>query len=88
MNMCRMKELIPILVQYIQSRQKPGGRVILVAHNGKIFDVPFLKEEFRRHSCELPSNWVFLDTVPLARKLLKSGQSSLFLELSGFVIFG
>lgn len=69
----RMKELIPILVQYIQSRQKPGGQVILVAHNAKIFDAPFLKEEFRRHSCELPSNWLFLDTVPLARKLLKSG---------------
>nr|GEX31385.1 exonuclease DPD1, chloroplastic/mitochondrial [Tanacetum cinerariifolium] len=69
----RMEELIPILVQYIQSRQKLGGQVILVAHNGKTFDVPFLKEEFRRHSCELPSNWLYLDTVPLARKVLNSG---------------
>ncbi|PWA55956.1 exonuclease DPD1, chloroplastic/mitochondrial [Artemisia annua] len=68
----RIKELIPILVQYIQSRHKTGGQVILVAHNAKIFDVPFLKEEFRRHSRELPSNWCFLDTVPLARKLLNS----------------
>lgn len=37
----RMEELIPILLQYIRSRQKPGGYVLLVAHNARTFDVPF-----------------------------------------------
>lgn len=68
----RMEELIPILLQYIQSRQHPGGYVVLVAHNGRCFDVPFLINEFNRCSYEIPSNWLFLDTLPLAREVRKS----------------
>ncbi|XP_062005183.1 exonuclease DPD1, chloroplastic/mitochondrial [Rosa rugosa] len=68
----RMKELIPILLSYIKSRQKPGGYVMLVAHNGRSFDVPFLRSEFCRCGVEFPSNWLFADSLIMARKAMKS----------------
>lgn len=70
---CRMEDLIPILLQYVRSREKPGGDVIFVAHNARCFDVPFIINELRRYSVEIPPNWLFLDTLPLARELMKSG---------------
>ena len=66
-----MEELIPILLQYVKSRQKPGGYVMFVAHNARNFDVPFLVNEFSRCHFEMPPNWLFVDTLPLARELLK-----------------
>lgn len=77
---CRMEDLIPILLQYVRSREKPGGDVIFVAHNARCFDVPFIINELRRYSVEIPPNWLFLDTLPLARELIKSG--GLFLSAS------
>ncbi|KAL6146521.1 hypothetical protein ACLB2K_057199 [Fragaria x ananassa] len=71
----RMKELIPILLSYIKSRQKPGGYVMLVAHNGRSFDVPFLRSEFSRCGVEFPSNWLFADSLIMARKAMKSAGS-------------
>ncbi|XP_021742634.1 exonuclease DPD1, chloroplastic/mitochondrial-like [Chenopodium quinoa] len=68
----RMEELIPILLKYVQSRQKPGGYVVLVAHNARNFDVPFLVAEFRRCGFEIPSNWYFVDTLPLSKEAMKS----------------
>ncbi|XP_057549890.1 exonuclease DPD1, chloroplastic/mitochondrial [Amaranthus tricolor] len=68
----RMVELIPILLEFVRSRQKPGGYVVLVAHNGRGFDVPFLVHEFRRNDFEIPSNWYFLDTIPLSAQVMKS----------------
>lgn len=71
----RMGDLIPILLRYVGSRQKPGGYVVLVAHNARVFDVPFLIKEFSRCSFDIPSNWLFVDTLPLAREVMKSGGS-------------
>ncbi|KAJ7973298.1 Exonuclease DPD1, chloroplastic/mitochondrial [Quillaja saponaria] len=68
----RMGELIPILLQYVKSRQQPEGIVLLVAHNARTFDVPFLYHEFSRYSTEFPPNWLFVDTLPLAREVKKS----------------
>lgn len=68
----RMKDLIPILLQYVRSHQKPGGHVLWVAHNARCFDVPFLLKEFSRCSIDVPSNWLYLDSLPLAREVLKS----------------
>lgn len=70
---CRMEDLIPILLQYVRSREKPGGDVLFVAHNARCFDVPFIICELRRYSIKIPPNWLFLDTLPLARELMKSG---------------
>lgn len=67
-----MKDLLPILLRYVNSREKPGGYVLWVAHNARTFDVPFLLNEFGRCSIDLPQNWLFLDTLPLARELMKS----------------
>lgn len=68
-----MEDLIPILLQYVKSRQKPGGYIMFVAHNARSFDVPFLINEFGRCSYEVPQNWLFMDTLTLARELVKSG---------------
>lgn len=68
----RMEELIPILLWYVKSRQKSGGYILLVAHNARSFDVPFLVNEFTRCSVDVPANWMFVDTLVLAREVLKS----------------
>ncbi|KAJ8447803.1 hypothetical protein Cgig2_015166 [Carnegiea gigantea] len=68
----RMQGMIPKLLQFVKSREKAGGYVVLVAHNARRFDVPFLENEFKRCSTPIPSNWLFLDTLPLARQAMKS----------------
>ncbi|XP_059440633.1 exonuclease DPD1, chloroplastic/mitochondrial isoform X3 [Corylus avellana] len=68
----RMEDLIPLLLQYVRSREKPDGYVLWVAHNARTFDVPFLIKEFSRCSTEVPPNWLFVDTRPLAREVMKS----------------
>lgn len=68
-----MKDLIPILLQFVKSRQKPEGYVILIAHNARCFDVPFLIKEFSRCSVEIPENWLFMDTLKLVREMKKAG---------------
>lgn len=73
----RFEELIPILLKYIKSRQRDGKQVILVAHNGRRFDVPFLISEFQRCSVEIPQDWLFLDTLYIARQLVNPDGSKL-----------
>ncbi|CAL4930597.1 unnamed protein product [Urochloa decumbens] len=73
----RFGELIPILLQYVWSRQMDGKPILWVAHNGRSFDVPFLFFEFRRCKVELPGDWLFVDTLPIARQLVDSKGSKL-----------
>lgn len=70
----RMRDLIPILIKFVNSRKKPGGLVVIISHNGLVFDVPFLQNEFRRCSYEVPSDWLFLDTIPLCREAMRFGK--------------
>lgn len=72
----RWKDLAPILVLYVKSRQKAGGPVIWVAHNCRRFDARFLVKEFNRCSLKIPSDWVFVDTLPLARQVMKLNGST------------
>ncbi|KAJ4848238.1 hypothetical protein Tsubulata_042283 [Turnera subulata] len=66
----RMEDLIPILVEYIESRKTTrGSTVLMVAHNGRRFDVPFLIQEFSRCKMEIPPHWQFLDTIGYAPRL-------------------
>ncbi|CAL9196704.1 exonuclease DPD1, chloroplastic/mitochondrial [Musa acuminata AAA Group] len=65
------RELLPVLLQYVRSRQVAGRPVLWVAHNGRKFDVPFIIKEFERCLVEIPSDWMFVDTLPLARQLMK-----------------
>lgn len=45
---------------------------MLVAHNARTFDVPFIRSEFLRCSVDIPSTWLFRDTMPLGREAMKS----------------
>ena len=51
-------------------RRSGGASVLLVAHNARQFDAGFLQAEYRRLGRELPDDWRFVDTLPLARKTL------------------
>lgn len=73
----RFGDLIPILQQYVWSRQMTGKPVLWVAHNGRSFDVPFLIFEFQRCKVEIPGDWLFVDTLPIARQLVDSNGSKL-----------
>ncbi|KAM0954458.1 putative exodeoxyribonuclease III [Dioscorea sansibarensis] len=73
----RFDELIPIILQYVRSRQIDGKPVVFIAHNGRRFDIPFIISEFQRCSTEIPNDWLFLDTLPLASKLVKPDGSKL-----------
>lgn len=42
-------------------------KVALIAHNNIAFDLPFLKAEFDRNGLNLPSEWVFLDSLYWAK---------------------
>jgi DNA polymerase III epsilon subunit-like protein len=75
-----MEDLVPILFHYVKSREKPRGYVLWVGHNARVFDVPFIINEFRRCSTQIPPNWLFVDTLPLARQLMKSEGSFSFLH--------
>jgi DNA polymerase-3 subunit epsilon len=44
-----------------------SGDVVLIAHNNDGFDVHFLRNEFNRHSLEMPP-WKFFDTLKWARR--------------------
>ncbi|TVU14847.1 hypothetical protein EJB05_38343 [Eragrostis curvula] len=68
----RFKDVLPVLLAYVRSRQAPGKPVLWVAHNAKNFDVPFLVHEFRLCSADIPSDWFFIDSLSLARKLVNS----------------
>lgn len=68
----RFGEFIPILLQYVWSRQVAGKPVMWIAHNGKNFDVPFLIVEFERCKQDMPGDWLFVDTLPIAKQLVES----------------
>ncbi|KAK9136768.1 hypothetical protein Sjap_007362 [Stephania japonica] len=67
----RFKDLIPILRHFIRRRRISSGPVYFVAHNARNFDVPFLINEFSRCGEDIPSDWLFIDSLPLARELAK-----------------
>ena len=48
-----------------------AGNVVMVAHNGELFDLPFLQAEFKRHSVSFSPEWIFVDSLKWARKYRK-----------------
>ncbi len=52
--------------------RRPGAHILLVGHNAKKFDAPFLAAEYKRAGCELPDAWRFVDTMLLAQAMLTS----------------
>ena len=76
--------------------QAPGKGVVLVAHNGKGYDVPLLVHEYRRIGRDVPSSWRFFDTLSFSKEAFaglgrpaprapasKGGYSSFSLESLG-----
>jgi DNA polymerase III subunit epsilon len=45
-----------------------AGKVLLIAHNGELFDVPFLKAECKRNRIRFPSGWSLVDSLKWSRK--------------------
>ncbi|VAH36757.1 unnamed protein product [Triticum turgidum subsp. durum] len=76
----RFSDVLPLLLAFVRSRQTPGKPVIWVAHNVKRFDGPFLAQEFDRCSAQMPEDWLFVDTLCLARKLPADKKHLLNLE--------
>ncbi len=59
------KEVIQEFIQFCD------GDIVLIAHNGEAFDIPFLAAEFSRCNLLLPTNWAFVDSLKWARKYRK-----------------
>jgi|TARA_B110000977_G_scaffold198461_1_gene283372 DNA polymerase III epsilon subunit-like protein len=69
-SFARAAELLEAFV--LIAREKGNGApVILAAHNARQFDAGFLQAEYRRLGKELPDEWRFVDTLPLARKQVR-----------------
>ena len=49
---------------------------VLIAHNGRSFDVPWLAAEFARAGLEVPASWHYLDTFLLAKRALAGQQAT------------
>ena len=56
-------EVGPRLLDYIDRQCRGAGTPVLVAHNGRRFDLPFLSNELKRSNLELPAHYAFLDTL-------------------------
>jgi len=47
------------------------GNVALIAHNLDTFDLPFLQNEMKRSGLQLPTNWLYIDSLKWARRYRK-----------------
>ena len=70
-NCKKFGEIIENLEKDIECKNK-DDKTYLVAHNGNGFDELFLKEEYKRIKRKIPDNYVFIDTLPITRELLKN----------------
>jgi len=70
-NCKKFGEIIENLEKDIECKNK-GNKTYLVAHNGNGFDELFLKQEYNRIKRDIPENYIFIDTLPITRKLLKN----------------
>ena len=56
-----------MLLDYIDRQCRGEGTPVLVAHNGRRFDLPFLSNELKRSNLELPAHCAFIDTLIFCR---------------------
>ena len=56
-----------LMIDFIQRTCPPGKQPVLIAHNGNNYDFKLLTSECLRAGLEVPSDWLTLDTLPLAR---------------------
>ena len=48
---------------------------VLIAHNGKTFDIPFLDMEFACAGMQIPAKWHYMDTLSMARSVINQDAS-------------
>ena len=60
-------QAMPLMIDFIQRTCPPGKQPVLIAHNGNPYDFRLLTSECLRAGLEVPSDWLTLDTLPLAR---------------------
>ncbi len=70
-NCKKFEDIVDNLEKDIECKNK-DDKTYLIAHNNTNFDEPFLKEEYRRIRREVPTNYIFIDTLPISRELLKN----------------
>lgn len=66
-----IREVLQRMIHFVEGCRVQGKTPVLVAHNGKRFDFKILIEEAARSSISLPSDWLCLDTLVLARACMK-----------------
>ncbi|KAJ3687493.1 hypothetical protein LUZ61_016657 [Rhynchospora tenuis] len=66
----RIEDVIPLVIEWVRIQQEPGKPVVWLAHNGKTFDFPFFLREMSHCGYDIPDDWRFFDTLPLAKKLV------------------
>lgn len=65
------REVVQQFMDFVDSHCSSEDIVpVLIAHNGKSFDIPFLALEFAREGFQIPPNWHFLDTLLVARRVI------------------
>ena len=72
---------VPELVHWIDVSD-PEGLVLLLAHNGHKFDHRILKHHIQEFGLQVPPNWYFVDTLPMARENAQGLRSYSLLNLA------
>lgn len=67
-------DVIPEFMNWVDTHREASNseHVLLVAHNGKRFDVPVLRHEMKRHGAQMPNFWMFADSLLLLRNMLST----------------
>jgi DNA polymerase III alpha subunit (gram-positive type) len=56
---------------FILTKCNNADKVYFLAHNGNSFDTKVLETEYRRIGRPMPTNWIFLDSLPIIRRALQ-----------------
>lgn len=64
-------DFFPLLRTWVSSRNRGSRPVLFIAHNGTTFDLPFVAWECARGGLELPREWLYADSLPIARSFEK-----------------
>jgi DNA polymerase III epsilon subunit-like protein len=62
--------IIPMMEEWIKNVFGDDKIVYMLAHNNIYYDKMVLESEYARHSCKMPSNWLFIDSYQQIREIL------------------
>lgn len=67
--------VIPTLMEWVSNFAAPNDVVVLFAHKMHTFDQRILIHEFEKAGVVIPSNWRFVDTIPIFRAMTEKALS-------------